>query len=167
MKDRLSTAWHFRTNKWVHEEREEIAPIITQVLTAVTLVIVQTCAVAELTRNMTNNLYVNGLRRNDSLLNNRLEKLEQDTCKDQIDIFGIKYDSAPGSEDTNSVVVDLQKMGMECTPADICISHCLPSRGGKPPPIICKFISRNARKQVMGRGKTWRKWRVWTCNHGG
>ena len=136
---------------------EGIASIIAQVLTAVTPVIVSAVvsAVGEVTgSNMANNADIDGLRRNDNLLNNRLERLEQYSRKDQIKIFGVQCEAAPEKEDTDSVVVGLlEKMGVECTPADISISHRLPSRGGKPPPIICKFMSRKTRKQVMEKKK--------------
>ena len=129
---------------------EGIALIIAQVLTAVTPVIVSAIvsAVGEVTgSNMSN---IDGLRRNANLLNNRLERLEQYTRKDQIKILGVRCDAAPEHEGTDSVVVGLlEKMVVECTPAYISLSHRLPSRRGKPPPTICKFVSRKTRKQVM------------------
>ena len=139
-----------------------IASIIAQVLTAVTPVIVNAVAsaVGEMAgSNMANN--ADGLRRNDNLLNNRLQRLKQYTHKDQIKIFGVHCDPARENEDTDSVVVGLmEKMGVECTTADISISRRLPSKGGKPP-IICKFISRKTRKQVMEKKKTLKEGEGW------
>ena len=128
---------------------EGIASIIAQVLTAVTTVIVSAVvsAVADVTGDMGNTADINGLRMNENLLNNRLEGLEQYTRKDQMKIFGVQCDTAPENEDIDSVVMGLlEKMGMECTPADISISHRLPSRGRKPPPIICTRVDGHPQK---------------------
>ena len=91
---------------------------------------------------------VRQLKTENVILQERLERLEQYTRKEQVKIFGLPCREP--EENTDKVIIDLAgKMGVQLQEDDISVSHRLPARGGKPPPLIVKFVSRNTRAKLM------------------
>ena len=82
------------------------------------------------------------------ILQARLERLEQYTRTERVKIFGLPCREL--EENTDKVIIDLAgKMGVQLQEDDISVSHRLLARGGKPPPLIVKFVSRNTRAQLI------------------
>ena len=81
----------------------------------------------------------------------KIEKLEQYSRRDCVKIY--KYAEKAGETTDEAVVKIAAKMGVKLEEKDISVSHRVPKRGTGTNPIVCKFVRRNNRNEMMTNKK--------------
>ena len=139
------------TNKEVGQITAQVIAVLGPVLTQTEAAVVHN----HLERNKGIENELGKIKRDNLIISEKLERLEQYTRKDQVKIFGIPSQIGSDSKNTDELVV---KLGKHCgfddlNEDDISVSHRLPARHGHIPRIIAKFVVRKKRDKFMKMAK--------------